>query len=119
MNTFPAVNPSYASEAEVRDKTKIASFGDGYEQRSPDGLNHQRLRLNVVFQNRRSATVATIVAFLKAQGTAVAFLWTAPAPYNDAERQWVLREGFQHRLNGYDNETLAFVLEQDFNPPPA
>lgn len=118
MNTFPAQVPSYTTEAKFEDKARIARFGDGYEQRSPDGLNHARLMLNVVFQSRRSAVVLAVLNFLRTQGTATAFLWTPPVPYN-TERQWVLRNGYSHAWEAYDKETLSFVVEEDFNPPSA
>ena len=116
MDTYPDIVPSFTTKVEEDDRTLVAMMGDGYEQRMRDGINSARLRFEIAYNKRRSAAVATVLAFLRAHGGRTAFLWTPPAPF-DTERQWVIRPPWQYEYVAYDCENLVFVIEEDFNPP--
>lgn len=58
-------------------KVRTAQFGDGYTQRSADGINNRSTVYSLQFIGD-AATVAAIIAFLDAQAGATAFNWTPP-----------------------------------------
>ena len=55
-----------------------AKFGDGYSQRTTDGLNTMLRKWNLQFNNRAQAECDAIEAFLVSQGGCLAFNWTPP-----------------------------------------
>lgn len=116
--------PTYGSEVEHNDRVLSSQFGDGYEQRALDGLNTQRLKLRVEFDNVSREKATRVVDFLTRHGGVQAFLWTAPAPYDQRSRLWVARPPFRHGWVGYDNHTIQFIVEEVFDiaeaaDPPA
>lgn len=75
---FPSdvIGPSYPLSKNVTPRVKVASFGDGYTQQSPDGLNpilHTwSLVWNVVTYEERT----TITQFFKDRKGCESFYWT-------------------------------------------
>lgn len=113
MEIFNEV-PTYGTEAEAQSGVIVSKFGDGYEQRAKDGLNSDRLKLALEFANVTRAKAERVIAFLTAHGGHTAFLWTAPAPYNDRQRQWIIRPPWLHTWVSYDNHTVRVIFEEDF-----
>ena len=70
--------PSYGAAASNEPRIKTAKFGDGYEQRSADGLNANPENWTLSFTNRDVAEIDAIDAFLDARGAVEYFLWTPP-----------------------------------------
>ena len=64
----------------VQPKVKRVRFGDGFEQRQPDGLNNQLRTYNLVFSDRRDV-IKEIDDFLAAHGGVKSFRWRAPDTY--------------------------------------
>lgn len=108
---------SYGTEAELGQRLKVAKFGDGYEQRSADGINSKVLRLRIVFAQVTTAKAARVKAFLEARGGLEAFLFTPPPPYEAlGPLQFICRLPVRHRWEAYDCETIEATFEQDFAP---
>ena len=51
-------------------------FGDGYQQRAQDGINHNPQRWRVTFNKRSGTDVEGVYDFLEARGGVDYFLWT-------------------------------------------
>jgi phage-related protein len=79
-SSFPggAVAPSFEIPLKKKPTTKVAQFGDGYSQRSKDGLNNIRRSWSLVWNDLTSAEKVVIDAFLETQGGYLAFNWTPP-----------------------------------------
>lgn len=56
---------------------KVVKFGDGYEQRTPSGLNVQLSTYNVTFRVTKDEG-GTLRGFLSRHGGYKAFLWQPP-----------------------------------------
>ncbi|MGF6976352.1 phage-related protein [Paraburkholderia sp. JPY465] len=56
---------------------RSAKFGDGYEQRSADGINNIAASFDLQFIGD-AAKISAIRAFFIARGGATSFLWTPP-----------------------------------------
>lgn len=59
-------------------RVKSIRFGDGYEQRFPDGLNTMLASWELAFRCRSRSVADAIDDFLYAQAGADAFDWTDP-----------------------------------------
>ena len=114
LTTFTFV-PSYTTELTWQPDILSVRYGDGYAQEMPDGINSDRLRFNLVFQKVRDTDAASIVAFIRATGGTIPFLWTPPAPYNGAALMWKCKN-YQHSFVETNANTLILPFIQDFNP---
>ena len=82
--TWPVVG---GERMEMSPRVRVAKFGDGYEQRAPDGINTLLRKWGV----RLAADEATVKAaddFLRARAGVEAFDWTA---LDHRPGKWVCR----------------------------
>ena len=70
--------PDRAAALEAKATVNKAKFGDGYEQRTPEGLNNVGDDWSLSFTVRTKAEILAIRAFLKARKGSEAFDWTNP-----------------------------------------
>ena len=90
LDTFPAIAPDYASgPVETKPRTLKSPFGDGYVQRSGDGLNNFPRTWAPTWTNITNSQADTIESFLRSKGGYTAFLCAATP--NGASIKWDLR----------------------------
>lgn len=83
MTTFnPAWVPSVTSRGRKIPRVLKAQFGDGYEQRSQDGINACMQVWNLVFDTLTFAELTAIDNFLTAAGGWQKFTWVTPPPFS-------------------------------------
>ena len=70
-------NPDYSSDKTVKPRVIRANFGDGYSQRTADGINNAPEVWSVIFV-RSIATIDSIETFLADKEGAESFDWTPP-----------------------------------------
>ena len=70
-------NPDLAAELEMKPVVEVVRFGDGYESRTPIGLNSNPRKWSVKF-TRGSNESAAIRQFLKGRNATESFYWTDP-----------------------------------------
>lgn len=76
METFKwKVKPDMKKEFEPR--VKSVKFGDGYEQRRPDGINNSLKKYNVILAYINSESLQ-IESFLEKHAGVTTFLWKPP-----------------------------------------
>jgi phage-related protein len=68
---------------------RAIAFGDGYEQRAPDGLNSDMRTRALSFSGRSAAEMASIKSFIEAQGGTLSFDYTHPG---DISRKYVCKK---------------------------
>jgi phage-related protein len=73
--TFPA---SYGTSVTRAPRIKAVKFGDGYEQRQPDGINTFADVWSLSFTNISPADAASIDSFFSGLYGVSYFLWTPP-----------------------------------------
>lgn len=100
--------PDSESQESVEPKVTTTKFGDGYEQRTPVGINNAPGKWSVKF-TRTPEESAAIRAFLKARGGHEAFNWTNPL---EEAGQYVCRKWSIARAAG--TITLSCEFEQVF-----
>lgn len=82
----------------IQPRVKRIAFGDGYEQRRPDGINHQLRKFEPVFRVETHA-VQEMDAFLMRHAGVTAFLWqcpTFPEPVKVVCRSWSYAVDYQY-----------------------
>ena len=79
MLTFsPPAEPEVGAGAEITYRARVSQFGDGYEQRVPDGINNQRLRVTLLWRVLSATDANTIQVFFSGVRSDAAFFYTLP-----------------------------------------
>lgn len=77
MATFTYTADNSAQVA-VKPRVLMAQFGDGYKQRTADGINVRPREWRLTFNSRTDAEMSPILAFLEARNGVESFDWTPP-----------------------------------------
>jgi phage-related protein len=105
--------PSYDSNVAVEPKVNTIKFGDQYEQRIPDGISNDLLKVDLIFSKRTQIETRAICHFLFTQKGKNYFLFTPPPPYNKQKRfkcsTWTSQYVFK------DNHEIRAVFEEVVN----
>ena len=75
MSTF-TWSPQTANKTKTP-RVRVAPFGDGYAQRTADGINNKPQEWSLTFVKDED-TIDAVDDFLDTQGSETAFDWTAP-----------------------------------------
>lgn len=101
--------PDAGSQCDTKPNVQSTKFGDGYEVRTPIGINSVAEKWSVKFT--RTETVGNaLAAFLKTHAGALAFDWTNP---DNVAGVFVCREWKRSRLKGGASE-ITCTFEQVF-----
>lgn len=101
--------PDVGSDFSIKPKVEVTQYGDGYETRTPRGLNTTPMTWNLTFTREGSISRA-IQAFLKARGGSESFYWTNPL---EELGIYVCREWKVRRMTG-DTMQVTCAFEQVF-----
>lgn len=107
----PIPKPSTPSNRQVDPRTNTAQFGDGYSQRSEDGLNAAPRTMSAQWQGMAAVNADVIEAFLEAH-TSSPFLWTIPL--EPAQRKWIALKWARGYLGG-GKVSLTATLKEVFD----
>ena len=77
MSTF-TWTPDEGATCEREPRVLAVAFGDGYEQRTADGINADMKTWQLSFSVRSNSEIVAIDAFLAAEAGVTAFDWTDP-----------------------------------------
>lgn len=112
LTTFtPPVAPSPGSSITPELALNRVSFGDGYTQASPRGLNHLRRVLQIKWEALSPDQAKAIETFLVARGGYQAFLYTHPS--DGVQRKWTC-DTWNVSFGGPCKATATF--KEDFSP---
>ena len=96
---IPNYSPSISTDPTVR----TIKFGDGYEQRTPEGINTRLLKVSLVFDKRNEAETTAISHFLHQRGGSEAFAYLPPSPYSSMKkfvcRSWDVTMNFENNYS--------------------
>lgn len=111
--TFPNIPAHVESPGQkVEFKLLSATFGDGYEQISQEGLNSKKEEWSLTWSNEDGTDTTTIKTFLDARGGSEPFYWTAP---NDTAKLWRC-EGYSSKPTSPMTETVSAVFKRWYGP---
>lgn len=111
MPTF-SYTPSYGAQRKHKPRMLESRFGDGYAQRTGEGINNDPQVWDLVFAKLPPATADAVMSFLSARGGYEAFDWTNP---DGATLRYVCKE-FNRTYDAYGGHTVTATFEQDFAP---
>lgn len=93
-------------------RVKRVSFGDGYTQRAPDGLNTVRQQWRLVWERIPDTLAETLRLFFNGLGGTGLIEWT---PYNQpTELKWTAND-FTSKPVGALIATVSVTLTQEFD----
>jgi phage-related protein len=78
MATFTLSTPDQGATKSLKPRLRVSRFGDGYDQRVPDGLNYMLESWSLNFSGKTKAQVLAIETFFTTHGGHTAFDWTTP-----------------------------------------
>lgn len=107
--TFPT---AYTTESDTIPRVKLASFGDGYEQRSPDGINNLPRSIQYVGDFEQSL-VMQMKSFLDATNGVTPFFYTPPFDPR-GQGLFVADTGWQITYNSFNYATIKVVMREIF-----
>lgn len=102
--------PSYAPSITSEPKVDVIEFGDGYEQRTPQGISNALLSISLNFEKRNEAEAEAIAHFLHARGAKEAFAFLPPSPY--ASMKKFVCKSWDVSLNFQDNYTIQATFRE-------
>ena len=70
--------PSYGTRKTVQPRVTATKFGDGYEQRTANGINTMPRKYDLIFENKPNDVADALEAFLTARGGLESFDWMPP-----------------------------------------
>jgi phage-related protein len=74
--------PSYNSRVENKPRIRYNQFGNGYQQRIPDGLNTSLVEFNIGFENRSELETVSILHFLQQRNGQESFIYNIPTIFS-------------------------------------
>lgn len=111
---FPdGVDIAAGSSVQVEPKIRRAAFGDGYIQRSGDGINSVRDVFTLMAKNVTPAQAETIQAFMRARRGYEAFFWT---PTDESEPRKFICTKWDNELSDFGARTVKLTFEEVFDP---
>jgi phage-related protein len=111
LPTTPSPSQSSAKTTEFR-VTRV-KLGNGYEQRSIDGLNATRDSWTLVYENISLSNLQTMTTFFDGLGGATYFTWTA---FGDASSSnWITNGNYTIQVTSGTTYTLSVPITQVFD----
>ncbi len=111
IQTFTIATPQVGSSKKVATRIKQANFGDGYSQRSGDGINVVKESWDLQW-TLVNATIDAIEAFLVARAGYEAFLWTPPG---GTVKKFICQSWSKQPLAG-GRASISATFDQVFDP---
>lgn len=110
MQTFTWL-PDVGHQQSAKPNVIAVKFGDGYESRTPNGLNHIKREWSLTF-TVAGQMLTDIVAFLESHDGCKAFLWQPP---RGAQATHICREWQVNHQNG-QIAAVSAVFERVYSP---
>lgn len=108
------INPDWGLSQSAKFRVRTVSFGDGYEQRAPDGLNATQRSWNLSWSSLDKGQADTLNDFILAKGGHTAFLWEHPV--TGVTHQVLCSKAPKVTHDTWANYTLSLKLTEDFTP---
>ncbi|CAA2144243.1 phage tail protein [Methylobacterium bullatum] len=116
MPTLPlpaGVNIALGSGIAEKARLRKAPSGDGYPQRTRDGINHIVGTMPVTFENLTRAEAATLRAFFRERGGDLPFCYAPPD--ETGSRLWTCEE-WGRRYTGDIHLSYTVTFQEQFDP---
>lgn len=90
-----------------------ASFGDGYSQRTPDGLNSVVDKWSIIYPHLTGSDITTLETFINSVGSWEYFNWK---PLGESKtKKWVITSGVRKQPLPGPAASFSFEIEEVFD----
>lgn len=117
-STFtPPIGPSFSTTQRTSPRVNEATFGDGYSQRVPMGLNSTPSTITAKWDVVDNAQALAIIAFFENQNGTEPFNYSFP--WDTRSRLWVCQDWSLTPIDGGGDEliyTINATLREVFDP---
>lgn len=104
---------SQSSSRKTAFRTLISQFGNGYEQRTPDGINTKLDTWNIQYENLSTTEKNTVLAVFDAVAGWDVITWT---PFGEASsKKFRLEDGYSFTPKSGDLYDISATLKQIFD----
>tara|TARA_R100000773_G_C4159163_1_gene77779 strand:- start:84 stop:455 length:372 start_codon:yes stop_codon:yes gene_type:complete len=106
-------SPDFGIVKQNKPKTRVVSFGDGYEHRVSFGLNQNPKIFNLTFKNISEADADILTDFLDAReldGDSINYT----VPTESSAMKFVVQGGYSKTINYANLATVKFTFRQVF-----
>lgn len=113
-DTLPEVsNPDWGFGETPEFRVRKVSFGDGYEQRAPDGINSTRRKWSPVWTMLSEEEKDLLYDFLLARAGVEAFMFNPPPKYAPVK---ALCTEVRWSYNQFNDFSVSAEFKEDFTP---
>ena len=105
--------PSYQTSISLEPRIKVMQFGNGYQQRVPDGINTNLKDFDAAFENRKEPEAISILHFLNQMNAQTSFVYNVPTIYSKTNFDTRFKApSWTVNYNSYNNYTVKIKLEE-------
>lgn len=104
---------SYGIDLDDTYRVKEVALGDGFSQRSADGINHIRQRWRLVWDQVSDADAELVRQFFRDLGGTTNFTWQPPDQLSTLK--FISQGAVKKRFTGYDNNNVSVEVKQVFD----
>jgi phage-related protein len=115
--------PSQSSDGGTNFRIKTIAFGDGYSQRSIDGINGNVRSFNLTFKAIRQEVSVALDNFFNGDNALYDrrpheyFFWTPPPPFNEREGKFIVRaDSYKVVPLSGTLATINVIFDEVFDP---
>ena len=112
MSTF-TWTPDIGASMKRTPRIRSVKFGDGYEQRGPDGIHADLQSWDVTFQDRTTEEIDAIETWFADRYGVIPFPWTPP--FSATARRFVCRS-WSRVPHVFDCESISATFEEVADP---
>lgn len=111
MASLPDIGrePDYGLNASPTFRIRRAQFGDGYEQRAPDGLNHVRRSWSVTWSVISEDEKTALMSFFAQMAGVYSFYWVIPDTFENVR---VTCEDPSATFDSFSNHTVTATFKE-------
>ena len=112
--------PSYNVSTKHNPRVNVVKFGNGYQQRNPDGLFSSLIKMDLTFDKRSEKEAAAIIHFLKVRKAVKSFVFqNLPDLYADSNADGFKKKFVCPTFNStfvfFNNYTVTAAFSQENN----
>lgn len=101
------ITPDKGMSRQSKARVRVAKFGDGYEQRTINGINNVEETIGVSFNNRTRVMIDDIMAFFESRKGA-SFDFTIPDNTTTEGNEKTIRVVCENYSVNYDNHPVTY-----------
>lgn len=106
--------PNYSTSADLTQRKIEIKFGDGYAQRTRDGINTNAIDFNLVFDGRSDKEATAILHFVEQKGGVESFVYNNPTIFNKTGLKYIAVDP-KWSSSAYNINNITLSLKRDFN----